>query len=261
MFPRKSRIKARALLIGERLDLKPLENADVLGENPLVVAAGSEGVAVLFRYGALVLFGVSPVEEVSFLSHLNSLIKDEFDAPEVEESEIEISNDGDKLEKGVIKFRAFDVPRFQLVADVMGKSVVLSHYEAQVGATFESIEPFAQRLSMGHRTRNEKELLKTTGNILLIEHRTVGMAEVGDKPESLWERPDLERLYARLEDEYEIRERQAALERKLSVITRTAETVVNLLQHQSGMRVEWYIVVLIVFEIALTLFEMFVRGH
>ena len=45
----------------------------------------------------------------------------------------------------------------------------------------------------------------------------------------------------------------------MEVISRTAETVLNLLQHQSGLRVEWSIVVLIVFEIGLTLFEMFFR--
>jgi uncharacterized Rmd1/YagE family protein len=62
-----------------------------------------------------------------------------------------------------------------------------------------------------------------------------------------------------LEDEYELRERHTGLERKLAVITRTAETVLNLLQHKSGLRVEWYIVALIVFEIGLSLYEMFFK--
>ena len=39
----------------------------------------------------------------------------------------------------------------------------------------------------------------------------VGRAEIGDKPELLWEHPELERLYALLETEFEIRERLAAL--------------------------------------------------
>ncbi|HEX9997545.1 MAG TPA: RMD1 family protein [Abditibacterium sp.] len=261
MFEGKSQLKARALLVGERLDLKALENADALAEGPLLIAAGVDGAAALFRYGAVVFFGVSPVEEVSFLAHLKPLVRDEFETPESEEAVLELVSDGDRLEKGIVKLRQFDAPRLQIVADVLAKSVVLAHYESSTDATFESIEPFAQSLrAKGAVKRADRELLTTIGDMLLIEHRTVGIAQVGDKPEILWEKPELERLYSRLEDEYEVSERQAALGRKLEVISRTAETVLNLLQHQSGLRVEWSIVALIVFEIAILLWDMFGRG-
>jgi uncharacterized Rmd1/YagE family protein len=52
-----------------------------------------------------------------------------------------------------------------------------------------------------------------------------------------------------------------ALERKLQVISNTAETLLDLLQTQQSQRVEWYIVILIVVEIALTLYELFVSGR
>jgi uncharacterized Rmd1/YagE family protein len=87
----------------------------------------------------------------------------------------------------------------------------------------------------------------------------VGRVQVDEKPELIWDRPDLERLFVRLEDEYEISERYAALNQKLELISRTAETVLELLQHRRSMRVEWYIVILIVLEILLTLWQMFFR--
>lgn len=85
----------------------------------------------------------------------------------------------------------------------------------------------------------------------------VGLVEIEDKPEQLWDWPNLERLYLRLEDEYEIRERHRVLERKLALISRTAQTVLDLMQHQSAVRVEWYIVILIVVEILLNIYELF----
>ena len=48
-----------------------------------------------------------------------------------------------------------------------------------------------------------------------------------DKPEIIWEHPNLERLYLRLEDEFEIRERHLALERKLNLVSHTAQTVLG----------------------------------
>lgn len=83
----------------------------------------------------------------------------------------------------------------------------------------------------------------------------VGRVEVTEKPELLWDHPEHEQLYLRLEDEYELTERHAALDRKLSLISRTAETVLSILQDKRTLRVEWYITILIVIEIFITLGE------
>lgn len=88
----------------------------------------------------------------------------------------------------------------------------------------------------------------------------VGQVEVVDKPELLWEHPELERLYLRLEDEFEIRERHAALQRKFELVSRTAQTALEVLRNRQNLRVEWYIVILIVVEILLTLYQLFGRG-
>jgi uncharacterized Rmd1/YagE family protein len=255
----KTHIRARALLIGEHLDLRALETTDVLAVSPLVVAAGEHGVAVLFRYGAAVLFNLSPVEELSFLNQLKALVREPFPEPETEEGDLCVeAHGGERVESGVIRLRDFNIERLQIVADVLAKSAVLSHYEGTIAGVFESIEPFAQGLRRPQPGRhNDRELLSHIGGILLIQHKMVGLVEVGEKPETLWERPELERLYARLEDEYELRERHLALERKLALSSRTAETVLNLLQHKSSLRVEWYIVILIVVEILLIVFELF----
>jgi uncharacterized Rmd1/YagE family protein len=88
----------------------------------------------------------------------------------------------------------------------------------------------------------------------------VGRVEVGEKPDVLWERPGLNRLFSRLENEYELQERKLAIDRKLDLISRTVETLVDLLQNKRALRVEWYIVILIVIEIFLTLYQLFFAG-
>jgi acyl-CoA synthetase (NDP forming) len=50
---------------------------------------------------------------------------------------------------------------------------------------------------------------------------------------AVWERPDLERLYARLQEEYELKERAEALSRKLAVISNTAEVLNRYDRHQA----------------------------
>lgn len=92
--------------------------------------------------------------------------------------------------------------------------------------------------------------------MLLSEQMMVGRVEISEKPDMLWDNPGLEGLYLRMEGEFEIRERYVALERKLNLISRTVQTVAELLHSKRSLRLEWSIVILIVIEIMLTLYTM-----
>src|SRR5260370_36705532 len=61
--PLAMRRKARAILLGDRIDTSGLEQTDVLATGPLTFRAGKEGVVTLFRYGVAVLFDISVREE------------------------------------------------------------------------------------------------------------------------------------------------------------------------------------------------------
>lgn len=263
IFDHRETIRGRALFIGESLDLKALEKTDYLATPPLVVSAGEQGYAVLFRYGAVVLYGLTPVEEVSFLTYLQPLVTGPFTTAETEEVILQQDTVGGsgRVENGTIWLPIFSIESLQIVADVLAKSVVLAHYEVGTGKIFDQIEPLAESLQRTTKdVRWGKELLRQLGRTLSIQHKIVGRVEIIDKPDLLWDEPDLERIYVRLENEYEIRERHLALERKLSLISTTAETVLDLLRHNTGLRVEWYVVILIVVEILLSIYDVFLQS-
>lgn len=138
--------------------------------------------------------------------------------------------------------------------------MVLAHYEMGAAAVFDRIEPFAASLQQLNGNRKQaNELLRQIGSTLMIQHKMVGRVEITDKPELLWEFPEFDRLFLRLEDEYEIRERHLALERKLELVTRTAETALELQHQNTGLRLEWYVVILIVIEVLLSLYDLFAK--
>ncbi|HNS99428.1 MAG TPA: RMD1 family protein [Polyangiaceae bacterium] len=257
-FEGHSPISVQAIGVGDRIDIKALERTEPLATSPLTIRAGDQGAAVLFRYGVAVLFNLSPVEEASFLEHLASLVTLPRDNPENERAEIRIDqNAREQAVDGIIWMKELDVERLQIIADVMARSVTLAESEASVASVFDTIEPLAHALQRGAaRSRQANELLRHIGGTLIIQHKMVGRVRVEESPELLWEFPHLERLYRRLFEEYELRERHSALERKLALISRTAETLLGLLHHRSSMRVEWYIVILIVAEILIMVGEI-----
>lgn len=261
LFASKQTVSVKALFIGERIDLRALELGNRLAILPLVVTAGEQGCAVLFRYGAVVLFDLSPAEQATFLTGLDPLIRDRFSQPETEVAELNIDLAAGKIKSEAILLEEFSLDRLQVVADILAKSVVLAYYEASIAQVFDQIEPLASGLQYKAKSKPQgKELLRHIGGTLLIQQKMVGLVAIAEKPEILWDCPELERLHTRLAKEYELSERNLALERKLNLISLTAETVLELLQHNSNLRVEWYIVVLIVVEILLTSYQMFFQG-
>lgn len=258
LFEQGDPIRVHALYLGERIDLKPLDVGGRLGIAPLVVHAGRNGCAVIFRYGVAVMFGLDPIEETAFVGDLKRLVRDALSEPLHEEALLSLEADnGDRVKSGIIALRQYDVERLQVVAVVLAKSVALEHYEKSMAAGFDRIEPLAERLKRrGGTHRSARALLRYIGEGLLTEHRMVSRIEVHEKPELLWDHPELEPLHDRLEAEYELRQRRAALERKQELLSRTVETVLNLLNQRRSLRVEWYIVILIVVEIILTLYTM-----
>jgi required for meiotic nuclear division protein 1 len=248
-------------------------SAASLPTSPLVVPIGDGGQGVLFSYGAAVLFGLTEGAQQAFIATLTPHIANPFEQPETEVATIRLTatsggphsgvpHSGIKVQDGLIFLSALDGQRLQIVADVMAKSVVLAHYEIGAAAVFDRIEPYAADLQSRHRTSVQGEqLLKQIGQTLMIQHKIVGRVEIVDKPELLWEYPDLDPLYHRLEDEYEIRDRHSALERKLDLVSRTAETVLDLQRHQTGLRLEWYVVLLIVVEVLLSLYDLVLKSR
>jgi required for meiotic nuclear division protein 1 len=126
-----------------------------------------------------------------------------------------------------------------------------------------AIENWALALQQGRSARGlETNLIKNLGATIVIQSSMTGRIEINDKPEILWERADLERTFLRLEDEYELKERDMALERKLALISSTAEMLLNVVDNRHSRRLEWYIIGLIILEIVISLTTIaFGVGH
>jgi required for meiotic nuclear division protein 1 len=261
-----TRVNAHALHLGDRINTMGFED-EALSAVPLAIRVGKSGIAVLFRYGVAVLIGLSPEDEARFLERLKPRVGGKFERSEEETAIVTLAGEGEREDQvpagGPIQLRSMLPERFLVIADVLAKSVVLARDEREVAKVFEIIEPFAKELADHGRTRRDRKgVLQLIGNALLVQQRLSGRVAVGEKPDALWERPDLERLYARLEDEYELKERVDTLNRKLAVVADTADTLADIIDTRRSLRLELIVVALIAFEIVVTFYQIYAaRGH
>ena len=253
----------RGLLLGERLETRGLERDDTLATNPFTLRVGREGIAFLFRYGVAVFARLSAIEEDEVLRSLRARVHDPLETPETDQIQVRVNPGGEEQiePSGAAVLEAASLERLQIIANVLSKSLVLGHSEARIAGVFDRIEPLAVGLQReGRPGAQARDLLRQIGDVLLTQHRMVGRVEVEEKPDVLWDHPELERLYARLEDEYELVERSRAMERKLALISETAGTLIELVHNQRSLRLEWYIIGLIGLELLLSLYGLVFGG-
>ena len=111
--------------------------------------------------------------------------------------------------------------------------------------------------SAGCRLARRARCSNKSGRPLTLQQRLADRVDLDEKPDVLWDHPELERFWARLVDEYDLPQRGRAIARKLEVIRDTAETITDLMATRTSHRLEVYIIALIAFEIGLSLYDHF----
>jgi uncharacterized Rmd1/YagE family protein len=257
-------VRVHAILLGERIVTHGFEADEILIPAPLGVRAGRAGLAVVFRYGAVVLIGISDDEETAFLENLQSRVSAPISPREDERALIQASpaeNDG-VTASGLIQLKEHSTERLSVVADALAKSVALARVEREVAGVFDAIEPLSRNLmTFGVVPASRKSFLKLIGSALVVQHRVSGRVAARDKPDLLWDRPDLERLYGRLETEYELVERAETLDRNIEVVAATATAMIDLQDTARSHRLELWVIVLILIEVALSLIQLYMAGR
>lgn len=255
-------IAVRALQLGDRIDLKGLEREDAFSGNPLAFRIRSGGTVVLFKSGGAVFFNLTPIEEEDIVRGLAQRIVEPLAERESETAQLVIKPNEEELTtaSGAIQLKSTDQYRLLLVAEALAVSVALAHDERRIARAMEQMGPLSSslvnsRLPPGPRSA----LLRQIGEALHIQQRLADRVGLDEKPDVLWDHPELERFWAKLVDEYDLPQRARAIERKLVVIRETADTMADLISTRTSHRLEWYIIALIALEIVLGLWDRFFR--
>jgi uncharacterized Rmd1/YagE family protein len=251
-------ILVRALQLGEGLDIKGLERHDAFSTNPLAFRTSATGTAILFKSGAVVFVSMTPMEEEQVVRGLEHRITGPITPMETEAARIIIAPEDDDLldATGAIRLRNTDPNRLLLVGEALAVSVALAYVERRIATAFDRIEPVAASLAKRRLPRGpQSALLEQIGEALLLQKRLADRVDLDDKPDVLWDHPELERFWVKLVDEYDLPARARAIERKLVVIRETADTITELLSTRTSHRLEWLVIILIAIEIALALYD------
>ncbi len=251
--------EVNAVLIGSDINIRELTNTPATRKEPILTQLSDNSVAMIFSYGAVVFFNATTSNSVELITRCQRFASNLVSTPETEQFTVIFQPEQPEgIVKNKISIKKFTKEHTEIIANALAKSTILEYHENRIGYLFSKIDPIAKSLQgRGKLGNRPHDMLKHIGASLLMAQEIVGKIEITEKPVLLWEHSELEPLYMQLIEDLEIIARQKSLERKIDLISDTAQISLDVLQQHHSHRLEWYVIILIAIEIVLQLYEIF----
>ncbi len=159
---------------------------------------------------------------------------------------------------GVLTVDRLTPARAAIVALPLAQSAAMEYYERIVDRLFDRTEQLVDRLERrGTVPVRVRPLHRFIGEAIGIRSEVLQVLHLLDKPDATWDDPAMDHIYTDLRAEFDLVDRYQALESKLRSVQEALELVLDVARDRRLVVLELAIVLLIVFEIVLSL----TRGH
>lgn len=216
--------------------------------------------AFFFPYGSAVFWGVGIETAVKILEEqiFPLELHETFDVKE-EIDEFTFSyGEGAKIFEDHITLPNKEVVTKFAFSQGIGQSVKLGTFESRLQRTFNANKQIPEDLAKHGRIPLSRKEIRCKMGQLFIERNSINLhLDVLDTPEFFWEYPELEPYYSLSANYLDIVTRVEVLNHRLDVIHNLFEMLGNELNHSHSNRLEWIIILLIVFEVILSLIELY----
>lgn len=212
---------------------------------------------VIFPFGSIVFVNMEHHEIVDIVNYLKKLEQNlkNADYKFGESYMLEIG-----VEETSVGFNSMAVSDYQnyhlgILATVLAKSVALEKVEKDLGELVDEFENVVELLGKGMLNISDEKIAKMSARILGFKFDTISYIMLLDKPDITWENQEAETLYMQLSQFYELNERYEKIQSKTETLMDITQVFGSLAQQKRGNKLEWLVIILIGFEIALTLFD------
>lgn len=249
---------AETIYIGESIDLKRVQEgvrqySYMNREDPLVIKLLKDQYAVLTKFGTITFWNVSIRLRQQFINEIKPYVKSKKEHYHYDEdTKVLIGGNAEKVTFEKVYSARLNVEKIKIISYVLSQSVALERYEDDIERNLSDFETVVDNLkTKGKALISEKKLLKQIGRVFSVKQTTVVHLALFDKPESIWESPDLEILYNRMSSEYDLKIRFDVLDKKISYLSEISKMMMEFLAEKRNAFLETVIIILIIFEIGL----------
>lgn len=272
----KENMLLKAYVVSDEIDLNRLaaryripkkytwEEPLILGEYHLkndFTSIREETAVFIFSFGSVVFVNFPEEETERFVQSL----KDAADEGKLDnfrnysdDYEIRISNDEEfEITDEYVVVPADEYGYLELVAMVIAKSVALEKIEAMLDQIGDKVEEMIDQLEQGKTNFSNKQIAKTTSDILRFQYTTISYIMILDKPDSTWDSSSANDFYDSMAEFFELNDRYEIIRSKLDILSNIKEGFTTISFSNHGLKLEWGVIFLIIAEVIIMLIELF----
>jgi required for meiotic nuclear division protein 1 len=258
--------RIKAIHVADRLRLKDLRerfsHPPVEFSNyEMVFKLGEHSYMFVYKYGAVVFFNVPDDVAERELGAIQEyrMPSETGRATDLFQMEVQESQPGGVPGRGRIFHDRIVVPELseqliKIVCMLLAESTALEYYEVLIENLLEKTNKYSKTLHRkGRMLESSEDLIKFIGMCLDTKQEIISNLYIVDSPDETWENVELDRVHQELKTMMEIDTRYRALEYKIKIIQESIEIIVDLSKSRRETLLETVIILLIAFEIVLSI--------
>ena len=257
--------KLRLKDLRERFTKQPLEFSNY----EMIVRYAEDSYLFVYNYGSVVFFNVADELQERELSSIQEyripsdqgLATDVFflEVPEPAAATASVSGSpgaGTKVYFDRIVAPALSHEIIKIACMLLAESTALEYYEVLIENLLEKTNRFSKKLQhQGRMLESSEDLIKFIGLCLDTKQSIISNLYIVDSPDETWENVELDKLHQDMKLMMEVDTRYRALEYKIKIIQESVDVIVDLSKSKRETLLELIIILLIAFEIILTLIK------
>lgn len=216
----------------------------------------------IFNHGCFVCWGLTKRQEQKWIRYIATFARDPLPNVEMDFFSFKLGDDTtlithERFKLDIITLES-DNPQIKLAISYgLAQSIKLESFEAAIQVTVKknSFLP-VDIANYGSISLTRRAIFKRMGEIFLARSSINLNSEFLDTPEFFWRNPNLEVYYTMTSKFLDIPARVLALNQKLDVLQELLDILNTQLQHRHSTLLETIIIVLIVIEIFISVFQL-----
>lgn len=254
----------KAFHVAEKLKLKELKERFVspmveFSNYEMIIRYAEDSYMFIYNYGSVVFFNVPDSvqeREINIIQEYR-VPSDLTNTSDVFYVEIQDGNPGgSKVFFDRILASGISFSMIKIVCMLLAESTALESYEVLIENLLEKVNRFSKKLQeQGRMLESSEDLIKFIGLCLDTKQSIISNLYIVDSPDETWESVELDKLHQELKIMLEIDTRYRALEYKIKIIQESIDVIVDLSKSKRETLLEMIIILLIAFEIVLSLIK------
>ncbi len=268
--------RIKAVHICEKLKLKDLRESfsqpvSEFSNYEMIVRFSADSFLFVYNYGSVVFFNVPEelqekelraLQTESSLTEFAAVRANDFFLVEVQspltpEGTASLSaQPASRVYFDRLVVQALSIENIKIVCMLLAESTALEYYENLIENLLLKINTFSKSLKRhGKVVDTTKDLVQFIGLCLDTKQEIISNLYIVDSPDETWENGDLDKVHQELKAMLEINVRYRALEYKIQIIQEGIGVIVDLTKSKRETFLEMVIILLISFEILISLIK------